>query len=485
MASNGISTKLIDWLLTPENVDKAGAWAKKNVKLIEKLTQNKLLPSAARLYLRSISGSKTKITEDFFSKSELKEIKKRVTEAEVSKALSGHATQGGGSLFRMVGGHSGIGYTTDKAKTIPNAFKYPDVNIDMTLGQAGFYRNKDGSYQVYDKHNFSNMMGSLYWYGNEKEIAQQIESLSHLYDDSDVVAGKVLERFDTVEPNKEVLAKVIESYKNGDITLTKLMRTVGGYLASDDTKEVVKKDYEGQEYIDREETQKKGVPISLNIGTISQKDKYEVDTKVGFGEYNENWDSKKKGEYENAPTLGEAYAQMIFDDAPFYPKEALGHSSGKSPGKLVDENIMGKYEEVGIPSAIRMEAQKHIKKHEINELDPNWQNVRRKDKYIWDKDKKHWVDLYNHPDIAPGVPYIYPFDETLSAQDYQERGKPHHPEYDLVPYSVSESTGKDLYPGFQRREYKYKDGGVVGFGLTLLKSRDNPHAGVETLFKRK
>ena len=70
----------------------------------------------------------------FDTAQELKEIKKRVTEAEVSKALSGHATQGGGSLGRAIEGHSGIGYTTDKAKTIPNAFKYPDVNIDMTFG---------------------------------------------------------------------------------------------------------------------------------------------------------------------------------------------------------------------------------------------------------------------------------------------------------------------------------------------------------------
>ena len=224
--ADGIKDKLLDWLLTPENVDKAGEWAKKNVKLIEKLTQNKLLPSAARLYLRSISGSKTKITEDFFSKSELAEIKKRVTEAEVSKALSGHATQGGGSLARAIEGHSGIGYTTEKAKTWQNVFTHPDVNIDMTLGQAGFYRNKDGSYQVYDKHNFSNMMGSLYWYGNEKEIAKQIDSLSHIYD-SDVVAGKIMKKFDTVKPNKKVLAEVIEAYKNGEINLTKLMRTVG------------------------------------------------------------------------------------------------------------------------------------------------------------------------------------------------------------------------------------------------------------------
>ena len=457
MASNGISTKLLDWLLTPENVDKAGAWAQKNIKLIEKLTQNKMLPSAARLYLRSIAGSKTKITEDFFSKSELAEIKKRVAEAEVSKALSGHATSGGGSMGRAVQGHSGIGYATDKAKTIPNAFKYPDVNIDMTLGQAGFYRNEDGTYQVYDKHNFSNMMGSLYWYGNEKEITKQIDSLSHIYD-SDVVAGKIIKRFDTIEPNKEVLAKVIEAYKNGEIPLTKLMRTIGGYLASDDTKEVVKKVKpllgDEYEYIDRVETEDTGVPISLNIGAISQKDKYEVDTKAGFGEYDENWDSTKKGEYDKAPTMGEVYAQMIFDDAWTYPKGALEHTSGKSRTTLVDPIKMGEYEDVGIPSAIRMEAQKYIKKRAISELDPNWQEARQKEDHYWDKDLQMYRSIYEKPDLAEGVPFLF-WDEGEATREYRDREKLHHPTDDFVPYFESES-GEDLYPGFKSKKYEYK-----------------------------
>ena len=498
MASNGISTKLIDWLLTAENVDKAGKWAKKNVKLIEKLTQNKMLPSAARLYLRSISGSKTKITEDFFSESELAEIKKRVAEAEVSKALTGFATSGAGSLGRAVEGHSGIGYATSKAKTLMNALKYPDVNIDMTLGQAGFYRNEDGTYQVYDKHNFSNMMGSLYWYGNEKEIASQIESLSSLYD-SDVVAGKIIKKFDTVEPNKEVLAKVIEAYKNGDITLTKLMRTVGGYLASDDTKEVVKKDtdYKGNEYeyVDRVETEDTGVPISINIGTISQKDKYQVDKKSGFPEEREITDTIQKYEYDKAPTMGEEYAQMIFDDARTYPRGALEHPSGKSRTDFLDPLPKTEFEDVGIPSAIRMEAQKYIKKREIDELDPNWQNARMREGYYWDKDPEaklaygpQWRSIYDTPSHKwkteeEGVPYFPFWDETEAAMAYQEKGKPHHPTYQTVPYTGEQ--GQDLYPGYTKREYEYKDGGLVRAGLTLLKSRDNPHAGVETLFERK
>ena len=493
MASNGISTKLLDWLLTPENVDKAGEWAKKNVKLIEKLTQNKMLPSSVRLYLRSISGSKTKITEDFFSESELKEIKKRVTEAEVSKALSGHATQGGGSMARAIEGHSGIGYTTDKGKTIHNAFTDDAVNIDMTLGQAGFYRNKDGTYQVYDKHNFSNMLGQWDWYANAEDIVGQVWALDELYA-TDTVAGKVMRRYDLNEPNREVLKIVIEAYKNGEISLAKVIRTIGGYLASDETTDVVKKgiDYKGEEYeyTDKVETEESaGVPISLNIGPISQKEKYEVDRKSGFGEYDEKWDDKTKYEYDLAPTMGEEYAQMIFDDARNYPHQALGHLSGKSPSKLLgyglDDTLeMGKYEDVGIPSAIRMEAQKHIKKREINELDPNWQNARMKDNWYWDKDKKRWRDLYTHPELDEGVPWLF-WDEGEATREYREREKIHHPTDDFVPYYETES-GEDLYPGFKSKKDEYhKDGGLVGVGLTLLESRDRAQAGVETLFKRK
>ena len=136
-------------------------------------------------------------------------------------------------MGRAIEGHSGIGYESDKAKTIPNAFKYPDVNIDMTFGQAGFYRNKDGTYQVYDKHNFSNMLGQWDWYANAEDIVGQVWALDDLYA-TDIVAGKVMRRYDLNEPNREVLKIVIESYKNGEISLAKLIRTVGGYLASDE-----------------------------------------------------------------------------------------------------------------------------------------------------------------------------------------------------------------------------------------------------------
>ena len=464
----GIPKKLLDWILTPENVDKVGAWAKKNVKLVEKLTQNKLLPSSVRLYLRSVSGSKTKVNEDFFSESELKEIKKRVTEAEVSKALYGYATSGAGSIGRASEGHSGIGYESDKAKTLKNAFTDDAVNIDMTFGQAGFYRNKDGTYQVYDKHNFSNMLGQWDWYANAEDIVGQVWALNELYA-TDLVAGKVMRRYDLNEPNREVLKIVIESYKNGEISLAKLIRTIGGYLASDETIDVLKKgiDYKGEEYeyTDEVETEESaGVPISLNIGPISQTDKYKVDKKQGHLERDdERMDDIEKYEYDLAPTMGEEYAQMIFDDARTYPWGALGHPSGKSPGEknlYMPDLHMGEYKDVGIPSAIRMDAQKYIKKREINELDPNWQNVRMKDDYYWDKDLEMYRHLWDKPDLEEGVPWLF-WDEGQATREYRDREKLHHPNDDFVPYFESESTGEDLYPGFKRRKDEYKDGGIV------------------------
>jgi hypothetical protein len=465
----GISKKLLDWILTVENVEKVGAWAKKNVKLVEKLTQNKLLPSSVRLYLRSVSGSKTKINEDFFSESELKEIKKRVTEAEVSKALYGYATSGAGSMGRATEGHSGIGYESDKPKTLKNAFTDDAVNIDMTFGQAGFYRNKDGTYQVYDKHNFSNMLGQWDWYANAEDLVGQVWALNDLYA-TDLVAGKIMRRYDLNEPNREVLKIVIESYKNGEISLAKLIRTVGGYLASDETTDVVKKgiDYKGEEYeyTDEVETEESaGVPISLNIGPISQTDKYKVDKKRGFLDRDdESMNDIDKYEYDLAPTMGEEYAQMIFDDARTYPWQALGHPSGKSPGKknlYMGDLHMGEYENVGIPSKIRMEAQKYIKKRAIDDLDPNWQEARQKESYYWDKDLQLYRSTYDKPDLEEGVPFLF-WDEGQATREYRDKEKLHHPtDNKLVPYFIGESSGEDLYPGFKRRDDEYKDGGIV------------------------
>ena len=119
LANGGdVTSQLMSWVLSPKNLERL----KNNKGLVKQLTKIKALPSSVRLYIRNLAGVTDKITEDFFSKSELAEIKKRVTEAEVSKAVTGYATSGAASIYRAVAGHSGIGYEASKPKTLKNAF---------------------------------------------------------------------------------------------------------------------------------------------------------------------------------------------------------------------------------------------------------------------------------------------------------------------------------------------------------------------------
>jgi hypothetical protein len=73
-SNNELTGSMVGFLLKPENLERL----KNNKKLVKKLTKIKGLPSSVRLYLRNLAGVTDKITEDFFSKSELIEIKKRV-----------------------------------------------------------------------------------------------------------------------------------------------------------------------------------------------------------------------------------------------------------------------------------------------------------------------------------------------------------------------------------------------------------------------
>ena len=78
-----MTRSMVGFLLKPENIERL----KDNPKLVKKLTKNKSLPSSIRLYIRNIAGVTDKITEDFFSKSELAEIKKRVANAEAQGSM--------------------------------------------------------------------------------------------------------------------------------------------------------------------------------------------------------------------------------------------------------------------------------------------------------------------------------------------------------------------------------------------------------------
>jgi hypothetical protein len=158
-----LTGSMVGFLLKPENIERL----KDNPKLVKKLTKIKALPSSIRLYLRNIAGVTDKITEDFFSKSELAEIKKRVSEAEARGSMGFRRTSGQTESSKQ---KNSIGYSNKEGKlSLSRALTDPAINIDMTLGQASFSKDDKGNFTVTDSHNFDkNKVGD--GYDNLKEF---------------------------------------------------------------------------------------------------------------------------------------------------------------------------------------------------------------------------------------------------------------------------------------------------------------------------
>jgi hypothetical protein len=315
---------LIAVLLRPENLE----FLRENKKLVKALTKNKLLPSSIRLYIRNLAGVTDKITEDFFSKSELKEIKKRVSEAKAAGSMGDKALSGLTSAHKdNIIGYSQSGFIDQLS--LKGVFTDPNVNIDMTLGQATFDTDKDGNVVVKDIHDFKGVEGSGY---KGKQLQKRIyeQPVPHPYEEGsimDTLLGDVdISRVSkTEESDKHFLERAQKELKSGNIDPSKYARIVAG--------------------LERGE----GIPIEIDIGKITHKDKL-----------------------ESSPAFAEYLATNL-----------------------------------DIPTQIRNEARKY----------------------------SNWDEYFASRDSSNSVPF--------------------------------------------------KNGGLVGFGLTLLESRDNPHAGVETLFERK
>ena len=133
---------LVAILLRPENIE----FLRENKKLVKALTKNKLLPSSIRLYIRNLAGVTDKITEDFFSKSELKEIKRRVSMADAEGSMGNQRTSGFEQWRGSTDPKRGlIGYDFSEGFSLKGVLTNPKVNIDMTLGQAVFTKDKKGN----------------------------------------------------------------------------------------------------------------------------------------------------------------------------------------------------------------------------------------------------------------------------------------------------------------------------------------------------
>ena len=310
-SNNELTGSIVGFLLKPENLEQL----KNNKKLVKKLTKIKALPSSVRLYLRNLAGVNDKITEDFFSKSELSEIKKRVAKAEAEGSMGNNAVSG---LTTRGGGRTNIiGYELDKGKlSFAKAFTDPATNIDMTLGQATFSKDDEGNFIVKDKHNFSPTVGGGTLYDNKEYFEGRKENtkvIPHLdtYENLDrnfsneedkkwleslkKVMPNTAESYTQYESDKQILERAKNAFEAGDIDPSKYARIVAGFN-------------QGEE-----------IPIELNLGIISQEDKYKANP----------------------------------DFAEYIATDTLGSEDYGTRGKS--------YEDVGIPTLIKNQARKFIK----------------------------------------------------------------------------------------------------------------------------
>ena len=305
--------QLMSWLLKPENLERL----KKNKGLVRQLTKMKVLPSSVRLYLRNLAGVTDKITEDFFSKSELKEIKKRVSEAKAMGSM-GYVPQSGATSSQ---GANVIGYAhvpknlkDSQLMSLKGAFTNPAININMTLGQATFDTDKDGNVVVKDIHDFHGIEG----YGYEgKQLRKKTfkQVVPHPYEKGsimDTLVGDVdISRVSkTEESDKQFLKRAHKELLAGSIDPAKYARVVAGL------------------------EQGEGIPVEIDVGKISHEDKLKAspdfadyiaqDTKSGYGV-----------EYEDV-----GIPMKIREDARKYAQQiASGGRVGYQFGQLVQPGL--------------------------------------------------------------------------------------------------------------------------------------------------
>ena len=291
---SGLTSELMTWVLKPENLERL----KNNKGLVKQLTKIKALPSSVRLYIRNLAGVTDKITEDFFSKGELAEIKKRVSEAKANKSMGDAAISGLTTIG--TGRDNIIGYQFDKGKlSLAKAFTDEATNIDMTLGQATFSTDDKGNIKIVDTHNFAPSEGGGTIYEDKEYFPQRkkFRSVVPHRDTHDEYDEKLQDpetsdeekewyenwkkimpdesvSFTTPESDKQLLKRAKKALEAGDIDSSKYARIVAGMQ------------------------QGEGIPIELNIGNITQEDKLEAnpefakyiaqDTKSGYGKEYEN-----------------------------------------------------------------------------------------------------------------------------------------------------------------------------------------------------
>jgi len=209
------------------SVDKIINLLKNNQDTVKEITDAKLLPSSYRLYLRSLAGITDPVDESFFKDSELNMMRKKIGRSEIAKET-------GDENYHLPKNTIGYGYRGGKDLSVSRALTDDETNIDMTIGKANYTKDKNGNYILKDKYDFDGIMGG--GYGG--------------------LEGKSIMRMSKAETDKDLISAAIESYKNGEMSLAQVARIIGGINLGSD------KGF-------------KGVPIEINLGQVTDKDKKE------------------------------------------------------------------------------------------------------------------------------------------------------------------------------------------------------------------
>ena len=324
---------ILDLFLTPQNVERGVNLLQSNKGIVDALAHNlTFLPSSARLYAKNLAGSERPVNEDFFSKSQLAEIKNRTAKQMAERSMKYRPDDAYGFYDSWQDVNRVVDYEPGTSISMSGIFKDPKVDIQGTLGKYTYRENPDGTISAIDKHDFDFIEGGSGIYGKEKNIgvgtpkyegytelpfldplefpAEEGQFVSMGTDEKgfDLVApagpanmyqpyfpggesmgplaGKFLEgdpayrrtKFEEkYSSQEEVLQEAIDAYKNGEISGSKLMRVIGGMYGLQGQDLTPKHPYAelmttGSDRM-RESLDTGFIPVNINLGRISQLDK--------------------------------------------------------------------------------------------------------------------------------------------------------------------------------------------------------------------
>ena len=280
---------ILDSLLTSQNVERGVNLLQSNKGIVDALAHNlTFLPSSGRLYAKNLAGSTTPINEDFFSESQLAEIKNRTAMEMADRSMMYEEKNKYGNIPWDLR-NKVVSYDLNrKPISLSGIFSDTGTDIDATLGQFTYKENPDGTISAIDKHDFDSFGGGeTETYGGKISFSGLPEytekGLPFLEPEFfpatvDKFSGEELAPavYETktdysYQTSDEVLQEALDLYKQGLISTSKLARIIGGQKGQtgDDINWEFYKDIEHM----RPDWDRSGIPININLGKISHLDK--------------------------------------------------------------------------------------------------------------------------------------------------------------------------------------------------------------------